>query len=79
LEVSTVESSCQSGDLEQLQQLFPDWEVSATWTVAGTGPDARYLQARKGGVTVTAWSAPDLGAQITAAVIAEALQGDDES
>jgi hypothetical protein len=64
------------GDLEQLQQLFPDWEVSATWTVAGTGPDARFLQARKDAVTLTAWSAPDLGAQIVAAVIAGAVKGD---
>jgi hypothetical protein len=69
-----MDTSCQCGDLEQLQQLFPEWEVSATWTVAGTGPDARYLQARKGDVTVTAWSAPDLAAQIAAAVIGAALR-----
>jgi len=63
-------TSCQPGDVEQLEQLFPDWRISAHWTVAGTGPDARFLQARKDDVTLTAWSAPDLGAQIIAAILA---------
>ena len=72
-----METSCQPGDLEQLQRLFPAWEISATWTVAGTGPDARYLQARKDDLVLTAWSAPDLGAQIVAAVIAAALSDEE--
>jgi len=72
-----VETSCQPGDVEQLEQLFPAWRISAHWTVAGTGPDARFLQARKDDVTLTAWSAPDLGAQIIAAILAGALREDE--
>ena len=72
-----METSCQPGDVEQLEQLFPDWRISAHWTVAGTGPDARFLQARKDDVTLTAWSAPDLGAQIIAAILAGALREDE--
>jgi hypothetical protein len=74
-----MDESSQPGDLEQLQQLFPAWRISATWTVAGTGPDARFLQACRGDVRLTAWSAPDLGAQIIAATIAAALRETDES
>jgi hypothetical protein len=59
-----VETSCQPGDLEQLRATFPDWDIEARWTVAGTGPDQRYLLASRGGVTVTAWTAGDLAAEI---------------
>ena len=65
-----MDTSCRRGDVEQLVELFPEWRISAHWTVAGTGPDARFLQARKEDVTLTAWSAPDLGAQIIAAILA---------
>jgi hypothetical protein len=59
-----VDSSCQPDDLAQLRDMFPDWEIVARWTVAGTGPDARYLLAHKGDVTVSAWTAEDLAAEI---------------
>ena len=59
-----METSCQPGDLEQLRATFPDWDIEARWTVAGTGPDQRYLLASRGGVTVTAWTAGDLAAEI---------------
>jgi hypothetical protein len=59
-----MDTSCQPGDLEQLREQFPDWDIEAKWSVAGTGPDARYLVARKGGVTVSAWTAEDLAAEI---------------
>jgi hypothetical protein len=62
-----LSTSCQSGDLEQLRATFPGWDIEAHWTVAGTGPDARYLIARKGDVTLQAWNAGDLAAQIAAA------------
>ena len=32
--------------------------------MAGTGPDQRYLPASRGGVTITAWTAGDLAAEI---------------
>jgi hypothetical protein len=57
-------TSCQPGDLEQLREQFPDWEIEPRWTVAGTGPDSRYLLASRGGVTLTAWTAEDLAAEI---------------
>ena len=44
--------------------MFPAWEIEARWTVAGTGPDSRYLLASRGGVTVSAWTAEDLAAEI---------------
>jgi len=59
-----VDQSCQSGDLEQLRDMFPDWKIEARWTVAGTGPDSRYLLASRGGVTLSAWTAEDLAAEI---------------
>ena len=57
-------TSCQPSDLDQLRATFPDWEFEARWTVAGTGPDSRYLLASRGGVTVSAWTAEDLAAAI---------------
>jgi hypothetical protein len=59
-----VDQSCQSDDLAQLRDMFPDWSIEARWTVAGTGPDSRYLLASRGGVTLSAWTAEDLAAAI---------------
>jgi hypothetical protein len=59
-----VDTSCQPGDLEQLRHDFPDWSIEARWTVAGTGPDSRYLLASRGGVTLSAWTAEDLATKI---------------
>jgi hypothetical protein len=59
-----VDSSCQPDDLARLREQFPDWEIEPRWTVAGTGPDSRYLLARKGDVTVSAWTPADLAAEI---------------
>jgi hypothetical protein len=53
-----------TNDLAQLREQFPGWEIEARWTVAGTGPDSRYLLTSSGGVTVSAWTAEDLGAEI---------------
>ena len=49
--------SSQPDDLAPLRATFPGWEIEARWTVAGTGPDSRYLRASRGGVTVSAWLA----------------------
>ena len=57
-------TSCQPDDLAQVREQFPDWEIEPRWTVAGTGPDSRYLLAHRGDVTVTAWTAGDLAAEI---------------
>jgi len=59
-----MDTSCQPSDLEQLRAAFPDWSIEARWTVAGTGPDARYLLASKAGLTLSAWTAEDLAAEI---------------
>ena len=59
-----MDSSCQPDDLAQLRKQFPDWEIEARWTVAGTGPDSRYLRAHRGGVTVTARTTEDLATEI---------------
>ena len=59
-----MDESSQPSDLVQLRAAFPDWEIEARWTVAGTGPDSRYLRASRGGVTLSAWTAEDLAAEI---------------
>lgn len=59
-----MDTSCQADDLAQLRATFPAWEIEARWTVAGTGPDSRYLLASRGGVTLSAWTAADLAAEI---------------
>jgi hypothetical protein len=56
--------SSQPDDVAQLRDMFPDWTIEARWTVAGTGPDSRYLLASRGGVTLSAWTAEDLAAEI---------------
>jgi hypothetical protein len=47
-----------------LREQFPGWQIEARWTVAGTGPDSRYLLASRGDVTVSAWTPEDLTAKI---------------
>ena len=59
-----MDTSCQPDDLAQLREQFPDWDIEARWTAAGTGPDQRYLLAQKDDRTVTAWTAGDLAAEI---------------
>ena len=63
-ETITVETSCQSDDLARLRVTFPEWDIEARWTVAGTGPDSRYLLASRGDVTLSAWTPADLAAEI---------------
>jgi hypothetical protein len=46
-----MDESSQPDDLAQLRDMFPDWHIEARWTVAGTGPDSRYLLASRAGVT----------------------------
>jgi hypothetical protein len=44
-----MDTSCQPDDLAQLRATFPDWEIEARWTVAGTSPDSRYVRASRSG------------------------------
>lgn len=74
-----MSTSSQPDDLASLAVTFPEWTFSARWTAVPSGPDARYLEARKGGVTVQAATADALAAHIAAAVITAALRGDDAS
>jgi hypothetical protein len=57
-------TSCQPDDLTRLREQFPGWEFEAKWTVAGTGPDSRYLLASRGDLTLSAWTPEDLAAEI---------------
>ena len=59
-----MDTSCQPDDLAWLREQFPDWNIEARWTVAGTGPDSRYLLASRGGVTLSARTPEDLAAEI---------------
>jgi hypothetical protein len=51
-------------DLDRLRAEQPGWAITATWTSAGTGPDARRLAAVREGIRVTAWTPAGLSAQI---------------
>ena len=64
-------------DLEQLRHLFPDWQITAIWSAAASGPDARHLTAVKGSVTVSAFSADDLASMIAAEVLVAALRAEE--
>jgi hypothetical protein len=59
-----LDESSQPSDVEQLRATFPGWQIEARWTVAGTGPDSRYLLASRGDVTLSAWTPADLAAEI---------------
>jgi len=59
-----MDESSQPSDLAQLRHDFPGWKFEARWTVAGTGPDSRYLLTSRGGVTLSAWTPGDLAAEI---------------
>jgi hypothetical protein len=63
--------------VEQLRQLFPDWEITATWSAAASGPDRRHLSARKGDTVVSAFSADDLASMIAAEVLVAALRAEE--
>jgi hypothetical protein len=51
-------------DIDRLRAQHPSWTITATWTSAGTGPDARRLEAVREGIRLTAWDAAGLSAQI---------------
>jgi hypothetical protein len=69
----------QPDDLAALRAAFPGWEFEAHWQAAVSGPDRRHLMAHHDGleVTISAWSADDLAAQVTAAILAAGAPGGD--
>jgi hypothetical protein len=51
-------------DLARLREQHPGWAIEASWVTAGTGSDQRRLLAHCGDVTVSAWDAGGLAAEI---------------
>jgi hypothetical protein len=51
-------------DLARLRARHSGWAITAVWTSAGTGPDARRLAATREGIRVTAWTPAELSALI---------------
>jgi hypothetical protein len=51
-------------DIERLREQHRSWTITATWTSAATGPDARRLAAVREGIRVTAWTAAELTRKI---------------
>jgi hypothetical protein len=73
-------TSCQQpSDIQLLRAAFPSWSFASVWTSVASGPDQRRLMAIKGEQVLSAWTADDLAAMVTAEQIAGALRQDDES
>jgi hypothetical protein len=51
-------------DLDRLRARHPGWAITAAWTSAATGPDARRLAAVREGIRLTAWTPAELSALI---------------
>jgi hypothetical protein len=51
-------------DLQQLREEFPGWRIGSVWATAASGPDVRRLWASRDGITVSAWNAAELAADI---------------
>jgi hypothetical protein len=56
--------SSQLDDIAALRAAFPDWEIEARWVTSASAPDRRLYLANKDDVTVTAWTAGDLAAEM---------------
>jgi hypothetical protein len=70
-----VSTSCQQpSDIDLLRRTFPSWGFAAVWQAAASGPDSRRLVAVKGEQVLSAFTAEDLAAKVTAESIAEALR-----
>jgi hypothetical protein len=74
-----VTSSCQPSDVDLLSATFggSGWSFECVWVTTASGPDWRKLVASKGGLTLTAQTAEDLGAKVIAADITAAIEGDE--
>ena len=70
-----MSTSCQQpSDIDLLRRTFPSWGFAAVWQAAASGPDSRRLVAVKGEQVLSAFTAEDLAAKVTAESIAEALR-----
>jgi hypothetical protein len=59
-----VSTDSNGSDLDALRARFPGWQFEARWITAGTASDRRQLLAHCGDVTVSAWDAGGLAAEI---------------
>jgi hypothetical protein len=51
-------------DVAKLRRDHPTWSIGTVWASAASGPDARRLWASRNGVLLSAWTAPELAADI---------------
>jgi hypothetical protein len=51
-------------DLAALREEFPAWTFGTVWTSAASGPDSRRIWATRDGFLLSAWTAPELAADI---------------
>jgi hypothetical protein len=51
-------------DIDRLTADHPAWDICSTWVTCASGPDTRTLTARRGGLTVCAFTAPCLARQM---------------
>jgi hypothetical protein len=59
-------SSTPESDVDRLRARYPGWAITATWTSAATGPDARRLTATRGCIRVDAWTESELARLLAA-------------
>lgn len=50
--------------LAKLRQDHPTWRIGTVWATAASGPDRRRIYAARGGITLSAWTAAELAADI---------------
>ena len=51
-------------DIAQLREEFPAWVFGTVWATAASGPDSRRIWAQRDGFLPSAWTAPELAANI---------------
>jgi hypothetical protein len=51
-------------DIASLREEFPGWTFGTVWASAASGPDARRIWAQRDGFLFSAWTAPELAANI---------------
>ena len=49
-----VEGAVIADDVAELAREFPDWEIGSAWIASASGPDYRYLWAKRGDGTLIA-------------------------
>lgn len=50
--------------MDELREQFPAWRFGSVWATAASGPDVRRLWASRDGITVSAWDAAALAADV---------------